>query len=184
MIRISVIDWSLSPAEPISSEAEHSTGKLVSPWRHVSNTTPHHGSRQSQVSMQALIPSPRTVQGMRLVAALRKSQRVSVSDGKLYLVAGVFAQGAVPDRPAADHRRYRQPLHRGRQEPLLRAGTVGQRRHHAAVRRRHLAAVARRKIGSAGAGNAGELGKTPENTPRRTFSLFGEYRLPQVRAWH
>lgn len=36
------------------------------------------------------------------------------------------------------------------------------------------------KIVSVGAANAGELGKTPENTPRRTFSLFGEYRLPQV----
>ncbi len=36
------------------------------------------------------------------------------------------------------------------------------------------------KIASVGASNAGELGKTPENTPKRTFSLFGEYRLPQV----
>ncbi|HYD77106.1 TonB-dependent siderophore receptor [Ramlibacter sp.] len=35
-------------------------------------------------------------------------------------------------------------------------------------------------IASVGAANAGELGKTPENTPRRTFSLFGEYRVPQV----
>jgi len=33
------------------------------------------------------------------------------------------------------------------------------------------------------AGNAAEVGKTPENTPRRTFSLFGEYRLPQVPGW-
>lgn len=31
--------------------------------------------------------------------------------------------------------------------------------------------------------NAAEVGKTPENTPRRTFSLFGEYRLPQVAGW-
>ncbi|AEG93523.1 TonB-dependent siderophore receptor [Ramlibacter tataouinensis] len=31
-----------------------------------------------------------------------------------------------------------------------------------------------------GTANAGELGRTPENTPRRTFSLFGEWRLPQV----
>lgn len=30
------------------------------------------------------------------------------------------------------------------------------------------------------AGNAQELGKTPENTARRTFSLFGEYRVPAV----
>jgi iron complex outermembrane recepter protein len=36
------------------------------------------------------------------------------------------------------------------------------------------------KIVSVGASNAGELGKTPENTPRRTFSVFGEYRLAQV----
>jgi len=36
------------------------------------------------------------------------------------------------------------------------------------------------KIASVGAANAGELGKIPENTPRRTASLFGEYRLPQV----
>jgi iron complex outermembrane receptor protein len=36
------------------------------------------------------------------------------------------------------------------------------------------------KIVSVGASNAGELGKTPENTPRRTFSIFGEYRLPRV----
>ncbi|MCM2251076.1 MAG: TonB-dependent receptor [Ramlibacter sp.] len=35
------------------------------------------------------------------------------------------------------------------------------------------------RIVSVGASNAGELGKTPENTPRRTVSLFGEYRLPQ-----
>ncbi|HZY15784.1 MAG TPA: TonB-dependent receptor, partial [Ramlibacter sp.] len=36
------------------------------------------------------------------------------------------------------------------------------------------------EIVSVGASNAGELGKTPENTPRRTFSLFGEYRVPQL----
>lgn len=35
-------------------------------------------------------------------------------------------------------------------------------------------------IVATGAANAGELGKTPENTPRRTASLFAEYRLPQV----
>lgn len=33
------------------------------------------------------------------------------------------------------------------------------------------------EIVSVGTTNAGELGKTPENTPRQTFSLFGEYRL-------
>ena len=31
-----------------------------------------------------------------------------------------------------------------------------------------------------GSSNAGELGKTPENTPRQTLSLFGEYRLKDV----
>jgi iron complex outermembrane receptor protein len=36
------------------------------------------------------------------------------------------------------------------------------------------------KIASVGAANAGELGKIPENTPRQTFSVFGEYRVPQV----
>jgi iron complex outermembrane receptor protein len=36
------------------------------------------------------------------------------------------------------------------------------------------------KIASVGAANAGELGKIPENTPRRTASLFAEHRLPQV----
>ena len=36
------------------------------------------------------------------------------------------------------------------------------------------------KIASVGAANAGELGKIPENTPRRTASLFAEYRLLQV----
>lgn len=36
------------------------------------------------------------------------------------------------------------------------------------------------KIRAVGATNPGELGKTPENTPRHTASLFGEYRLPQV----
>jgi iron complex outermembrane receptor protein len=36
------------------------------------------------------------------------------------------------------------------------------------------------KIGAVGTTNPGELGKTPENTPRHTASLFGEYRLPQV----
>lgn len=30
---------------------------------------------------------------------------------------------------------------------------------------------------------AAEVGKTPENTPKRTFSLFGEYRVPQVPGW-
>jgi iron complex outermembrane receptor protein len=30
---------------------------------------------------------------------------------------------------------------------------------------------------------ASELGKTPENTPRRTFSVFGEYRVAQVPGW-
>ena len=33
------------------------------------------------------------------------------------------------------------------------------------------------------AGNAAEVGKTPENTPRRTFSLFGEYRIAQGPGW-
>lgn len=36
------------------------------------------------------------------------------------------------------------------------------------------------EIVSVGATNAGELGKTPENTPKQTFSLFGEYRLKDV----
>lgn len=30
---------------------------------------------------------------------------------------------------------------------------------------------------------AAEVGRVPENTPRRTFSLFGEYRMPQVPGW-
>ncbi|MCZ8250894.1 MAG: TonB-dependent siderophore receptor [Hylemonella sp.] len=33
---------------------------------------------------------------------------------------------------------------------------------------------------TAGGGNAGELGKRPENTPRQTLSLFGEYRLKDL----
>lgn len=50
---------------------------------------------------------------------------------------------------------------------------------------RHWSAVASlllldAKIVSAGAANAAELGKTPENTPRQTLSLFGEYRVPQL----
>jgi iron complex outermembrane receptor protein len=36
------------------------------------------------------------------------------------------------------------------------------------------------KIVSVGTANAGELGKIPENTPRRTLSVFGEYRVPQL----
>jgi iron complex outermembrane recepter protein len=36
------------------------------------------------------------------------------------------------------------------------------------------------EIVSVGTTNTGELGKMPENTPRRTASLFAEYRLPQV----
>jgi iron complex outermembrane receptor protein len=36
------------------------------------------------------------------------------------------------------------------------------------------------EITSVGTSNPRELGKVPENTPQRTFSLFGEYRLPQV----
>lgn len=36
------------------------------------------------------------------------------------------------------------------------------------------------EIVATGAANAAELGKTPENTPSRTFSVFGEYRLAQV----
>jgi iron complex outermembrane receptor protein len=39
------------------------------------------------------------------------------------------------------------------------------------------------EIVSVGASNADELGKTPENTPRRTASLFVEYRVPQVPGW-
>jgi iron complex outermembrane receptor protein len=31
--------------------------------------------------------------------------------------------------------------------------------------------------------NAREVGRIPENTPRRTFSLFGEYRIAQVPGW-
>jgi iron complex outermembrane recepter protein len=36
------------------------------------------------------------------------------------------------------------------------------------------------KINSVGTANAGELGKVPENTPRQTLSIFGEYRVPGV----
>ena len=36
------------------------------------------------------------------------------------------------------------------------------------------------QIVSVGSTNTGELGKTPENTPRQTFSVFGEYRLRDV----
>jgi iron complex outermembrane receptor protein len=39
------------------------------------------------------------------------------------------------------------------------------------------------EIVEVGAANAGELGKTPENTPRQTLSLFAEYRVPQVSGW-
>lgn len=39
------------------------------------------------------------------------------------------------------------------------------------------------EIVSVGAANAGEQGKRPENTPRRTASLFAEYRVPQVPGW-
>jgi iron complex outermembrane receptor protein len=30
---------------------------------------------------------------------------------------------------------------------------------------------------------AAELGKTPENTPKQTYSLFAEYRVPQIAGW-
>jgi iron complex outermembrane receptor protein len=36
------------------------------------------------------------------------------------------------------------------------------------------------RITAVGSTNAGELGKTPENTPRRTASAFAEYRLRRV----
>lgn len=36
------------------------------------------------------------------------------------------------------------------------------------------------EIVQVGTSNAAELGKTPENTPRQTLSLFGEYRLQDV----
>jgi iron complex outermembrane receptor protein len=39
------------------------------------------------------------------------------------------------------------------------------------------------EIAEVGASNAAELGNTPENTPRHTFSLFAEYRIPQVAGW-
>ncbi|HEY0953670.1 MAG TPA: TonB-dependent receptor [Roseateles sp.] len=35
------------------------------------------------------------------------------------------------------------------------------------------------EISRVGTSNASELGKTPENTPKQTLSLFGEYRVPQ-----
>jgi iron complex outermembrane receptor protein len=38
------------------------------------------------------------------------------------------------------------------------------------------------EIVSVGTANAGELGKTPENTPRQTLSLFGEYRLKDIEG--
>lgn len=38
------------------------------------------------------------------------------------------------------------------------------------------------EITKVGSNNAAELGKTPENTPKNTLSLFGEYRLPQVQG--
>lgn len=39
------------------------------------------------------------------------------------------------------------------------------------------------EITSVSASNAAELGKTPENTARSTFSLFGEYRVASVPGW-
>lgn len=39
------------------------------------------------------------------------------------------------------------------------------------------------EIVQVGTANAAELGKTPENTPRQTLSLFAEYRVPQVAGW-
>ncbi|MBT9464634.1 TonB-dependent siderophore receptor [Hydrogenophaga sp.] len=39
------------------------------------------------------------------------------------------------------------------------------------------------EITSVSAFNANELGKTPENTARSTFSLFGEYRIASVPGW-
>jgi iron complex outermembrane receptor protein len=39
------------------------------------------------------------------------------------------------------------------------------------------------EVVSVGANNPAELGKAPENTPKQTFSLFAEYRVPQVTGW-
>lgn len=39
------------------------------------------------------------------------------------------------------------------------------------------------EISQVGTNNAAQLGKTPQNTAKRTLSLFAEYRVPQVPGW-
>jgi len=39
------------------------------------------------------------------------------------------------------------------------------------------------EIVKVGASNPAELGNTPENTPKQTYSVFAEYRVPQIAGW-
>jgi iron complex outermembrane receptor protein len=120
-------------------------------------------------------PANRANSGEILPPAVNKQKEIGV---KTRAWAGVFAQAALfqIDRPLttvdAGNRFIVGGASRYRGLELSASGDVTPR----------LGVVASMllldaEIASVGAANAGERGKTPENTPRRTFSLFGEYRL-------
>ncbi|WP_332814855.1 TonB-dependent siderophore receptor [Ramlibacter sp.] len=123
-------------------------------------------------------PANRANTGEILPPAVNKQKEIGV---KTRAFAGVFAQAALfqIDRPQttvdAGNRFVLGGKSRYRGLELSASGEITPR--WSVIGSMQLLDAT---IASVGAANAGELGKTPENTPRRTFSLFGEYRLPQV----
>jgi len=123
-------------------------------------------------------PASRANSGEILPPAVNKQKEIGV---KTRAFAGVFAQAALfqIDRPQttidAGNRFVIGGNSRYRGLELSASGDVTPRLGIVTSM-----VLLDAKIVSVGTVNAGELGKTPENTPRRTFSAFGEYRLAQV----
>lgn len=160
-----------------ATETSPNVSLLYRPWRDVSV----YASYLEGLEETGTAPASRANSGEILPPAVNKQRELGVKarvGGSALLQAALFEI----DRPQTTVDGANRFVLGGRSEyrglELSASGEIG----------RQWALVASAlwldaEIKSAGAANAGELGKRPENTPRRTASLFAEYRVPQVAGW-
>lgn len=150
---------------------------LFKPWRDLSV----YASYLEGLEETGIAPANRANSGEILAPSVNKQKEIGV---KARLAGGALLQAAFfdIDRPQTTVDAGNRFVLGGRSQyrgaELSASGEIG----------RDWAVVASAlwldaEIVQVGASNAAELGKTPENTPKQTLSLFAEYRVPQVAGW-
>jgi iron complex outermembrane receptor protein len=160
-----------------ATETSPNVSLLYRPWRDLS----FYASYLEGLEETGTAPANQANSGEILPPSVNKQKELGV---KARLAGSTLLQAAVfdIDRPQttidAGNRFVLGGRSRYRGAELSASGEIA----------RHWALVASAlwldaEIVQVGASNAAELGKTPENTPRQTLSLFAEYRVPQVAGW-